>query len=118
MKTWKLVGVAAVGVLVVGCGNRDVKRFVKLDTLKAQAYTDGNGDCDKIAKNYSDWKSKYGAEYKELQTKLSGKYHGKEEIEKAFGSNAEQMAKNKKIVVSSLLKCMDNDAYKKAIESH
>jgi hypothetical protein len=101
----------------VGCKS-DVKRFVKLDTMKAQAYTDGNGDCDKIAKNYSEWKSKYGKEYKSLQTKLNGKYHGKAEIEKAFGSNADQMKANKKIVIGSIFKCMNNDAYKKAVESH
>lgn len=118
MKMWKLAGVAMAGVLLVGCGNSDVKRFVKLDTLKAEAYTAGNGDCNKIAKNYTEWKSKYGKEYKELQTKLNGKYKGKAAIEKAFGSNAEQMKKNKKIVVSSLLKCMNNDAYRSAIKSH
>jgi len=117
MQMWKVVGMAAVGLVVVGCKS-DVKRFVKLDTLKAQAYTAGSGDCDKIAKNYAGWKSKYGTEYKSLQKKLNAKYHGKAEIEKAFGSNAEQMAKNKKIVLGSLFKCMNNDAYRKAVESH
>ena len=117
MQIWKLVGVAAVGFVLVGCKS-DVKRFVKLDTLKAQAYSAGNGDCDKIAKNYADWKSKYGKEYKQLQTKLNHKYKSKAEIEKAFGSNADQMKKNKKIVISLLFKCMNNDAYRKAVESH
>lgn len=118
MNAWKLAGVALAGTLLVACGDSDVKRFVKLDTLKAQAYKDGNGDCDKIAKTYTDWKSKYGKEYKELQTKLNSKYKGKEAIEKAFGSNKDQMKENKKIVISSVLKCMDNDAYRTAIKSN
>jgi hypothetical protein len=120
MKTWKLAGVAAVvafGGLLGGCGDGDIKRFIELDTMKAQAFKDGGDDCDKMAKTYGDWKSKYGKEYKELQGKLKDKYKDKGDAEKAMGDNAAKMKDNAKAVIDGMFKCASNDALGKAIEA-
>ena len=48
---------------------------------------------------------------------FADKFSNKADADKALGSNKDKMEENKKIVIGAMMKCIDNEAYKKAVEA-
>lgn len=113
----RVVLLSGLSLLAVACSN-DVERMVELEEAKAEGYEKAGDDCDAAAKAATEFREKYGTEHKELGKKLKEKYDGdKEGAEKAIEPYKDRMEKASKVVTKTVIKCMDNEAYAKAIKS-
>ena len=97
---------------LVACGSGgDIEEFMKLDTSKGKAFEVGGDDCDAKAKSVREWRTKNTKRYDELREALGKKYKkGPPDKYK------DQLQKNKSAVMDNMMKCMDNEAFGKAID--
>ncbi len=117
MKKLSVVLLSALSLVAVACTG-DVERMVELEEAKAAAYEKAGDDCDAIAKAATEFKEKHGAEHKELNEKLKAKYKDdKDAAEKVIEPFKDRMEKASKVITKTVIKCMDNEAYAKAIKS-
>ena len=112
-----LLGLAAVllcGSLAACGGDGDIDAFVKLDTVKGEAFAVGGDDCVEKAKSVREWRTKHNAAYKAAQQKLKEKF--KDGPPKDAEKYADQMKKNKKAVMSAMMKCSNTPEFSAAID--
>ena len=103
------------GLAACGGGGGDIDAFVKLDTSKGEAFAAGGADCVEKAKSVRAWRSKHNAEYKAAQKKLKKAYPDgppKDVMEK----HGAQLEKNKKSVISAMIKCTNTPEFDAAID--
>lgn len=104
-------------VALTGCKD-DVERMIELEEAKAELYTKAGDDCDALAKAAEEFKSKHGAEHKELMKKLDEKYKGnKDEAKKVMEPYKDRADKSKKVIIGAVFKCANHDGFGKAIKN-
>ena len=114
--TGSLVALMFAGALVA-CGDDagDLDAFMKLDTAKGEAFAAGGDDCVAKAKSVREWRSKHNAEYKKARKALNEKYP-KGPPEDVMKKHGEQINKNKKAVMSAMIKCTNTPEFDAAID--
>jgi gas vesicle protein len=104
-------------ISLTGCKN-DIERLVELEETKAELYTKAGDNCDDLAKAAEEFKSKHGADHKELMKKLEEQYKDKkDDAKKAMEPYKDRADKAKKVIVGAVIKCANHDGFGKAIKN-